>query len=71
MSDTRPAPGDTVEMIVEPEAAGQRLDRYLALRFTEYSRVYLRKLINAAAVRVDGKRTKASHNLRSGERVEL
>ncbi|MBP86934.1 MAG: RNA pseudouridine synthase [Planctomycetaceae bacterium] len=46
-----------------------RLDAFLAARFPLYSRVHLRRVINAAGVLVDGKRTKAAYRLSAGQRV--
>jgi 23S rRNA pseudouridine1911/1915/1917 synthase len=63
-----PAP---IELIVAPDQAGLRLDWYLARQFPNYSRVHLRKVINAAEVHVDSKRVKAAHRLREGERVSV
>src|SRR5690606_23229740 len=36
-----------------------------------YSRVLLRKIINAAAVEVDGRRVKAAHRLQAGQRISV
>jgi 23S rRNA pseudouridine1911/1915/1917 synthase len=60
-----------VQLIVKDAHAGARLDAFLAQQFPTYSRVTLRKVINAAAVKVDGKRVKAAHRLRGGERIEV
>jgi 23S rRNA pseudouridine1911/1915/1917 synthase len=60
-----------VELVVPAEHAGARLDWFLAQQFSDYSRVLLRKVINAAGVRVDGLRVKAAHRLRAGERVSI
>lgn len=60
-----------VDLIVDEASAGRRLDVYLAEQFPRYSRVHLRKVINAAAVQVDGKRQKASWQLRLGQRVSI
>ncbi len=71
--DRPPATGDSLatEIVVGPDQAGSRLDWFLAQEFRDFSRVQLRRLINAAAVRVDGRRTKASHHVRAGERITL
>jgi 23S rRNA pseudouridine1911/1915/1917 synthase len=58
-------------LTVEAEQAGVRLDQFLARQFPQYSRVYLRQVINATAVTVDGRRAKASLNLRAGQRIEF
>jgi len=70
MSGERPS-GEPCELVVDDSHAGARLDVFLAAQFPNYSRVLLRKVINAAAVRVDGKRVKVAHRLRAGERVEV
>ena len=55
-----------LELIVSESHSGARLDWFLAQQFPNYSRVLLRKVINAAGVKVDGKRVKAAHRLRGG-----
>ena len=60
-----------VELVVGEAHVGARLDWFLAQQFPNYSRVMLRKVINAAGVKVDGKRVKAAHRLRAGERVDI
>jgi 23S rRNA pseudouridine1911/1915/1917 synthase len=60
-----------VELVVSDEHAGARFDTFLAVKFPSYSRVLLRKVINAAAARVDGNRVKAAYRLRAGERVSV
>lgn len=59
------------ELVVPEELSGARLDWYLARQFPAYSRVLLRKAINAAGVKVDGRRVKAAHKLRGGERITI
>src|SRR5688572_19887222 len=61
----------SVEIIVAPIHQGERLDWFLARQFPTYSRVTLRRAVNAAAVKVDGKRAKAAHRLKSGERITI
>ncbi len=56
--------------VVEPDAAGARLDRWLAGRLTELSRVRVQHLIAEGRVRVDGRPVKAAHRVQAGERVE-
>lgn len=70
MSD-QPTPGEPIELPVAEVDEGLRLDWFLAREFPTYSRVHLRKVINAAAVQVDGKRTKAAHRLKAGQRVTV
>ena len=63
--------GEMRELVVPAEFAGTRLDWYLALQFPAYSRVLLRKAINAAGVKVDGRRVKAAHKLHAGEHITI
>jgi 23S rRNA pseudouridine1911/1915/1917 synthase len=62
---------EPVEVVVPESAAGLRLDQFLAQQFPLYSRVLLRKVINAAAVRVEGLRTKAAHRVTAGQRISI
>lgn len=62
---------EPVELIVGEAEEGQRLDVFLAARFPMYSRVLLRKVINAAAVQVEGRRTKAAFRLTTGQAVRI
>ena len=75
MSGDQPSASEPVEspieLIVSPEQAGMRFDVYLAAQFPTHSRVMLRKVINAAAAKVDGLRVKAAHRLRAGERISV
>ena len=59
------------ELVVSEAHAGVRLDGFLAQQFPAYSRVLLRKVINAAGVRVDGNRVKAAYRLRPGQRITI
>ncbi|MGD9646870.1 MAG: pseudouridine synthase, partial [Pirellulales bacterium] len=68
MAELGPEP---LELIVLAEQAGLRLDQFLAQSFPEYSRVLLRRAINAASARVGGQRTKAAHHLKAGDRVTV
>ena len=62
-----PAVG-THTLVVAPEAAGERLDLFLARRL-DASRTHAAKLVATGHVTVDGRREKASWRLRAGERV--
>lgn len=55
--------------IVEPEAAGRRLDTFLAERLPECSRSYAAALIADGRVEVDGRPRKPSYRLKTGECV--
>jgi len=64
-----PLTGQPCELLVSPEAAGQRLDVFLAGQFSEYSRARLRKAMGAGGVTVAGRRTKVAYKLVAGQRV--
>lgn len=58
-------------IVVPADQAGQRLDALLAARLTDYSRVRLRQLINAAQVLVNGRRSKAAYRLRTSDVITV
>ncbi len=60
---------EMLELVAPDSAAGVRLDAFLAQQLPRYSRVHVRRLINAKSVTVDGLRVKAAHPLRAGERI--
>jgi len=62
---------EPIVLTVDAACAGMRLDAFLAERFTQYSRVQLRRAIDSAGVTVDGQQTKAARRLREGETVSL
>ena len=61
----------SVERVVTANQADCRLDWFLAQQFPAFSRTHLRRVINAAAVKVNGQRTKASHRVCEGERITI
>jgi 23S rRNA pseudouridine1911/1915/1917 synthase len=65
------SPDEPVELVVDEAFDGVRLDVFLAQKFPDYSRMHLRKVVNANAVKVNGRRAKAAHKLRAGERVSI
>lgn len=60
-----------IEIVVGESQGDVRLDWFLAQQFPRYSRTYLRRVINAAAAKVDGRRAKASHRVSPGERITI
>src|SRR5262245_53689164 len=62
---------EPIDVLVPAEQTGCRLDWFLAQQFPAFSRVNLRRAINAAGVQVNGQRTKASYRLRGGERLTV
>ena len=57
------------QFIVQPEAAGARLDAFLATQGREHSRARWQQLIREGRVTVDGQPRKASHAVHAGEVV--
>jgi 23S rRNA pseudouridine1911/1915/1917 synthase len=53
------------------ENAGQRLDRFLALRLPELSRTRIQELIHEGHARINGRLSQPSHRLAAGEAVEI
>jgi 23S rRNA pseudouridine1911/1915/1917 synthase len=60
-----------MRLVVPPEAAGERLDRFLATCEGVGSRTTAERLLAEQAVRVDGATLSKSHRLEGGEEVEL
>jgi 23S rRNA pseudouridine1911/1915/1917 synthase len=60
-----------MKLVVPPEAAGERLDRFLATCESVGSRAVAERLLGDGAVLVDGARRPKSHRLDGGEELEL
>jgi 23S rRNA pseudouridine1911/1915/1917 synthase len=60
-----------MKLVMPPEAAGERLDRFLASCGELGSRAEAERLLAAGGVLVDGRRLAKSHRLEGGEEVEL
>ena len=57
---------------VKKSPANPRLDRHLAMRFTDYSRTFIQKAIREGCVRINGETiTKPSRDLLKGDVVDL
>lgn len=65
------SPSSEHKLLVEESDAGERLDRYLAVRLPELSRTRIQELIEAGLVLVDGKPPKGAHRLRAGEKIAV
>jgi 23S rRNA pseudouridine1911/1915/1917 synthase len=66
-----PLSAEPVELAVDPAEAELRLDTFLAIHFTDYSRGHLRRVITAGGVEVDGRGSKPAYRLRAGQRVRV
>lgn len=56
-------------LVVPPEAANQRLDRWLADELPDHSRSEIQRWIKEGSVLVGERRTRANHRLTSGESI--
>jgi 23S rRNA pseudouridine1911/1915/1917 synthase len=64
-------PDELTRLVVDADAAGQRLDAFLASRLVEHSRARLRGAIDAGHVTVDGQQRKGAYRLRAGESISI
>ncbi len=62
---------DPLRLQAADDAAGARLDAYLAGRLPQYSRSRLQGWIRAGRVMVDGKAERSNHRLSGGETLEV
>ena len=62
---------DFISLEIPMEMAGERLDKVLAGSLPDYSRNRLKTWVEAGAVMVDGKVTKARYLLRGGESIRV
>jgi len=62
---------DFIALEMSHEVAGERLDKILAAALPDYSRNRLKSWVEAGAVMVDGKITKARYLLRGGESIKV
>ena len=62
---------DFISLEIPMEMAGERLDKVLAGSLPDYSRNRLKAWVEAGAVMVDGKVTKARYLLRGGESIKV
>lgn len=60
-----------MELVVGPADAGARIDQFIARERPELSRARVQALIDAQAIRADGRPVKASQRVRAGQRLEV
>ena len=60
-----------MQLIVEEDEAGQRLDQLLTRRLPEYSRSRIQEWIKSGLVLVDGDAARASHTTHAGEAIDV
>jgi 23S rRNA pseudouridine1911/1915/1917 synthase len=59
------------EFVVKPRMVGKRIDAYLSSRYPDYSRCVIQKVIDAGAVLINGKPTKASAKVRIDDSITI
>ncbi|MBS1842149.1 MAG: RluA family pseudouridine synthase [Acidobacteria bacterium] len=59
------------EIVAGPADSGSRLDRFVTARCPELSRSRVQELIDSGLVQVNGLRSKPSHKLKNGDRIEV
>ena len=62
---------DFIALEIPLDVNGERLDKVLASSLPDYSRNRLKSWVEAGAVTVDGKVTKARYLLRGGESIKV
>lgn len=64
---------DPIELIVEEREADGRLDQFLALRLHRYSRMQLRRVVDAGGVLLNGSRAKVkvAYRVATGDRITI
>src|SRR5207302_8588863 len=69
---TPPALGArALDLTAKRKVEGLRLDQYLVTVFPGYSRSVIQKVIDAAAVTVNGGQAKASYKVRHGDHIRV
>jgi len=72
VAPTLPAEEDrrrqVIDLTAKRKVEGTRLDQYLVSLYPDYSRSVIKKVIDAAAVMVNGQPAKASYKVRHGDR---
>ena len=69
--DTEFLSDEVIELSAESEDSGERIDKYLSGKLTEYSRSYLKGLIDEGKVRVEGKPVKSSFKVTEGINISI
>src|SRR5262245_16163747 len=60
-----------IECVIGAEHAGCRVDVYLARHYSQFSRANLRRAIDAGAVSINGKTSKAGQRLKGGDQLSF
>ncbi len=66
-----PGIGRTVDLVVQHKTVGLRLDHYLVVQFTDFSRSVIQKSVDAGCVLVNDAVAKSSFKVRLGDRIRI
>jgi 23S rRNA pseudouridine955/2504/2580 synthase len=58
-------------LIVEPDEAGMRVDRFLVARFPQLAFTHIQRIVRKGELRIDGKRAKPNERLEPGAKVRV
>ena len=58
-------------LLVEPDEAGMRVDRFLVARFPQLAFTHIQRIVRKGELRVDGKRAKPNERLEAGVKVRV
>jgi 23S rRNA pseudouridine955/2504/2580 synthase len=58
-------------LVVDPDEAGMRLDRFLVARFPQLPFTHIQRIIRKGEVRIDGKRAKPESRLEPGQKLRI
>lgn len=59
------------EFVVEEKYAGLRLDKAIALKYTDLSRTNIQRLIEADKIFINDKKAKASYKVELGDKIQV
>jgi 23S rRNA pseudouridine1911/1915/1917 synthase len=62
---------ETFHLTASPDDAGKRLDQYLAINLSQYSRNHFQNLIREGMVTVNDKPVKSNHRVKAGELIQV
>lgn len=62
---------EEISFRVRRKLPGRRLDKYIHTRYSNFSRTKIQQLIKEGAIRVNGRKTKASYEMNGGDLVEM
>ena len=58
-------------LIVEPDEADMRVDRFLTARFPQLAYTHIQRIVRKGELRIDGRRAKPNERLQAGQKVRV